>query len=63
MFSNNAPEYHEMLSSARSASGRVLKHAAMTNLTAITVGMPIMNEHYFKVNINLDTTGVSVLFV
>lgn len=33
-------QYHEMLSSARSASGRVLTHAAMTNLTAIAVGMP-----------------------
>lgn len=29
-------QYHEMLSSARSESGRVLKHAAMTNLTVCT---------------------------
>lgn len=58
-------QYHEMLSSAWSASGRVLKHAAMTNLTAITVCMPEIYHQrtYLKVNINLDTTGVSVLFI
>lgn len=33
-------QYHEMLSSAWSKSGRVLKHAAVTNLTAIAVCMP-----------------------
>lgn len=33
-------QYHEMLSSAWSASGRVLKHAAMTNFTAMAVCMP-----------------------
>lgn len=33
-------QYHEMLSSAHSASGGVLKHAGMTNLTATAVFMP-----------------------
>lgn len=33
-------QYHEMLSSACSASGGVLKHAVMTNLTAVAVFMP-----------------------
>lgn len=33
-------QHHEMLSSAHSASGRGLKHAVMTNLTATAVFMP-----------------------
>lgn len=33
-------QYHDTRSSAHSASGGVLKHAVMTNLTAVAVFMP-----------------------